>query len=130
MNKIKNVVKHVLMSRFSNSIFEIDVYVDEMQKFLQIVMKTIVSWTIFNRFVKFFWNDECNATIKNTRRLRRQWSASQNQHDLTQYMRINDRKQKIIQKTKRVNFRQKMKKMIDIFTSLWRLIKWIKNKNH
>jgi hypothetical protein len=45
-------------------------------------------------------------------------------------MKINDRKQKIIQKTKRVNFRQKIEKIIKTLTSLWRLIKWTKNKNH
>jgi hypothetical protein len=45
-------------------------------------------------------------------------------------MTINNRKQKIIQKTKRANFRQKIEKMIDTSTSLWRLIKWAKNKNH
>jgi hypothetical protein len=45
-------------------------------------------------------------------------------------MKINDRKQKIIQKTKRANFRQKIEKMIETFTSLWRFVKWAKNKNH
>jgi hypothetical protein len=45
-------------------------------------------------------------------------------------MKINDRKQKIIQKTKRVNFRQKTEKIVETFTSLWRFVKWAKNKNH
>jgi hypothetical protein len=45
-------------------------------------------------------------------------------------MRVNDLKQKIIQKTKRANFRQKIEKMIDTSTSLWRLTKWMKNKSH
>jgi hypothetical protein len=45
-------------------------------------------------------------------------------------MKTNYRKQKIIQKVKRINFRQKIEKTIDIFTSLWRLIKWTKDKNH
>jgi hypothetical protein len=45
-------------------------------------------------------------------------------------MKINDRKQKIIQKTKRANFRQKIEKMIETLTSLSRFVKWAKNKNH
>jgi hypothetical protein len=45
-------------------------------------------------------------------------------------MKFNDRKQKIIQKTKRVNFRQKIEKIVETLTSLWRLVKWTKNKNH
>jgi hypothetical protein len=45
-------------------------------------------------------------------------------------MKINDRKQKIIQKTKRVNFRQKIEKIFETITSLWRFVKWAKNKRH
>jgi hypothetical protein len=45
-------------------------------------------------------------------------------------MRSNDRKQKIIQKIKRFNFRQKIKTIIDTLTSLWRLTRWTKNKSH
>ncbi len=90
----------------------------------------IVSWTIFNRHVKSFWNKQCNAAIKNTRKLRRLWSASRDSHDLTLYMKNNNRKQKIIQKTKRANFRQKIEKIVEKFTSLWRFIKLAKNKNH
>ncbi len=46
------------------------------------------------------------------------------------YIKTNDQKQKIIQKVKKINFRQKIEKTIDIFTSLWRLTKWAKDKNH
>jgi hypothetical protein len=87
----------------------------------------IVSWTIFNRHVKSFWNEQCHATIKNTYKLRHLWSAS---HDLMFYIKINDRKQKIIQKTKRVNFRRKIEKIVVSLTSLWWFVKWAKNKNH
>ncbi len=45
-------------------------------------------------------------------------------------MKTNDWKQKIIQKIKKINFRQEIEKTIDIFTNLWRLIKWAKDKNH
>jgi hypothetical protein len=45
-------------------------------------------------------------------------------------MKTNDRKQKIIQKIKRINFRQEIEKTIDIFKSLWRLTKWVKDKSH
>jgi hypothetical protein len=45
-------------------------------------------------------------------------------------MKINDHKQKNIQKTKRVNFRQKIEKIVETLTNLWRFVKWAKNKNH
>jgi hypothetical protein len=90
----------------------------------------IVSWTIFNWHVKSFWNEQCSAAIKNTHKLRRRWFASRDSHDLTFYMKINDCKQKIIQKTKRVNFRSKIEKIVETFTSVWWFVKWAKNKNH
>ncbi len=115
---------------FSILFHEIDVCVKKIQNFLKLIIERIVFWTIFNRHVKSFWNEKYNAAIKNTRKLRRQWFVSRNSHDLTLYMKINDRKQKIIQKVKRVNFRQKIEKIIQQLTSLWRIIKWVKNKNH
>jgi hypothetical protein len=101
LNKIKKTMKHALTLQFSITIREIDICVNEIQKFLWSIVEIIVSWTIFNRHVKSFWNDQCNAAIKNTRKLRRLWFASRDSHDLTFYMKINDRKQKIIQKKTR-----------------------------
>jgi CMP-N-acetylneuraminic acid synthetase len=126
----QKTMKHTLMLQSSITIREIDICVNEIQKFLRSIVEMIVSWTIFNRHVKSFWNEQCNATIKNMRKLRRLWSASRNSHDLTFYIKINDRKQKIIQKTKRVNFRQKIEKIFETLTNLWRFVKWAKNKNH
>jgi hypothetical protein len=130
LNKIKKTMKHELTLQSSITIREIDFCVNEIQKFLRSIVEMIVSWAIFNRHVKSFWNKQCSAAIKNTRKLRRRWSASRDSHDLTFYMKINDRKQKIIQKTKRVNFREKIEKIVETFTSLWRLVKWAKNKSH
>jgi hypothetical protein len=123
-------MKHALTLQFSITICEIDICVNDIQKFLQSVVEIVVSWAIFSRHVKSFWNKQCNAAIKDTCKLRRLWSASRDLHDLTLYMKINDRKQKIIQKTKRVNFRQKIEKIVETLTSLWRFVKWAKNKSH
>jgi hypothetical protein len=130
LNKIKKAMKHALTLQFSITVREIDFCVNEIQKFLRSIVEMIVSWAIFNRHVKSFWNEQCNATIKDTRKLRRRWSASRDSHDLTFYMKVNDRKQKIIQKTKRVNFRQKIEKIVETLTNLWRLVKEAKNKSH
>ncbi len=130
LKKIKEAEKNASTLSRSSSIREIDEYVCEVQKFLQSMMNEIVFWTIFNRYVKFFWIKECDDAIKNIRRLKRRWSFTQNLNDWSKYMKTNDQKQKIIQKVKKINFRQKIEKTIDIFTSLWRLIKWAKDKNH
>jgi hypothetical protein len=130
LNKIKKAMKHALTLQSSITVREIDFCVNKIQKFLRSIVEMIVSWAIFSRHVKSFWNEQYSAAIKDTRKLRRRWSASRDSHDLTLYMKINDRKQKIIQKTKRVNFRQKIEKIVETLTSLWRLVKWAKNKNH
>jgi hypothetical protein len=130
LNKIKKAMKHALTLQSSITVREIDICVNVIQKFLRSVVEIIVLWAIFKSHVKSFWNEQCSATIKDMRKLRRRWSASRDSHDLTFYMKINDRKQKIIQKAKRANFRQKIEKIVETFTSLWRLVKWAKNKNH
>jgi hypothetical protein len=94
------------------------------------MIKKIVLWAIFSRYAKFFWIKECNDAIRNIRRFKRRWSFIQNLKNWSKYMKINDWKQKIIQKIKRINFRQKIEKTIDIFTSLWRLTKWAKDRSY
>jgi hypothetical protein len=118
LNKIKKTMKHALTLQFSITVREIDFCVNEIQKFLRSVVEMIVSWATLNRHVKSFWNEQCSAMIKDTRKLRRRWSASRDSHNLTLYMKVNNRKQKIIQKTKRVNFRQKIEKIVETLTNL------------
>ncbi len=130
LKKIKKTEKNASTSSRSSSTREIDEYVCEVQKFLQSMMKKIVFWAIFNRYAKFFWIKECDDAIRNIRRFKRRWSFIQNLNDWSKYIKTNNRKQKIIQKVKRINFRQKIEKTIDILTSLWRLAKWAKDKSH
>jgi hypothetical protein len=108
----------------------IDAYIEKLQSFLQRIVDAIVSWAIFSRYVKLFWNADCDEITKESRRLRRIWSATHDRDDWKNYMQLNDRKQKIIQKVKRLNFRQKIEKTTDISTSLWWLARWAKNKSH
>jgi hypothetical protein len=109
---------------------EINAYIEKIQQFLQNIIDVIVCWAILNQYVKSFWNSDCDEITKKTRQFRRIWSTTKVQNDWKYYMQSNNRKQKIIQKVKRLNFRQKIKKVIDIFTSLRRLVRWTKNKSH
>jgi hypothetical protein len=92
LNKIKEAMKHALTLQSSITVREIDICVNEIQKFLRSIVETVVSWAILSRHVKSFWNDQCSAAIKDTRKLRRLWSASRDSHDLTLHMKMNDRK--------------------------------------
>jgi hypothetical protein len=71
LNKIKKAIKHAFTLQSSITTREIDVCVNEIQKILQSIVEMIVSWAIFNRHVKSFWNQQCSVTIKDTRKLRR-----------------------------------------------------------
>jgi hypothetical protein len=130
LKKIKEVEKNASFLSRSSSIREIDEYVREIQKFLQLMMKKIVFWTILNWYVKLFWIKKYDNAVKNIRWFRRRWSFTQNASDWSTYMKTNDHKQKIIKKIKKINFRQKIEKTIDTLTSLWQLAKWAKNKSH
>jgi exonuclease III len=130
LEKVKEVAKNAPTLPKPTSAPEIDEYVEKVQKFLQKVMNEAVPWANPSRYAKSFWSKECDDAVKETRRLRRTWSATQDQHDWTRYMRANDRKQKIIQKAKRANFRQEIEKVAGTPTGLWRLAKWAKDKSH
>lgn len=128
--KLKKVEKEALLLRLSQNEIEIDAYTQKIKYFLQRIIVEVVSWSTLSRYVKSFWNEKCDEITKKTRRLRRLWSTTHDQKDWTNYMGVNDRKQKIIQKVKKLNFRQKKENIIDISTNLWRFARWAKNKSH
>ncbi len=97
---------------------------------MQMMIEEFVSWTMFSRYAKSFWNRDCDEITKETRRLRRIWFATHEQHDWSNYMKSIDRKHKIINKVKKLNFREEIEKAVDTFANFWRLVHWAKNKSH
>jgi hypothetical protein len=57
LNKIKKTMKHAFTLQSSITVREIDICVNEIQKYLRSIVEIIVSWTIFSRHVKSFWNE-------------------------------------------------------------------------
>jgi hypothetical protein len=114
--KNQKIEKNASTLSCSSSTREIDEYVCEIQEFLLSMMKKIVFWTIFNWYVKFFWIKKCNDAVKNIRWFKRRWSFTQSLNDWSKYMKTNNQKQKIIQKVKKINFRQELKRRS---TFLW-----------
>jgi hypothetical protein len=104
LKKIKEAEKNASTLSRSSTTREIDEYVCEIQKFWQSMMKKIVFWAIFSRYVKFFWIKECDGAVKNIRRFKHRWSFIQNLNDWSKHMKTNDRKQKIILKVKKNQF--------------------------
>jgi hypothetical protein len=110
MIKLRKTKKKVFLIRSSSNIIEIDEYVKKIQNFMQTMIEEFVSWAMFNRYAKSFWNKNCDEITKKTKRLRHICFATHKQHDWSNYMKSIDRKHKIINKIKRLNFREEIKK--------------------
>jgi hypothetical protein len=88
MTKLKKIEKMIFSIRSLDNVIEIDDCVKEIQKFLQKIVNVFVFWTHFNRYVKSFWTQECDEITKETKRFRRIWSATHEQQNWSNYMKI------------------------------------------
>ena len=130
LKKLRQIQKLISTMSRLDSRRKIDEFANFIKKFLQNVMKTTMSWIRFNSHIKIFWTTKCSKIITRIWRLRRKWSISRNLNDWIVYMKDCVEKKKIIQKIKRIEFRNVIAIVTKFFESIWKLIKWIKNKNN
>ena len=128
MEKLREAEKQAPPITTPRSHAEIDAYTVSIQKFLQEVINAAVPWARPSKYAKPFWNDDCSVITKETRRLRRVWTNSRDLSDWLTYTKSNHRKQKVIQKAKRLSFRKEIEKATESSMGLWRLAKWAKDK--
>ena len=95
MEKLREAEQTAPHTSHPRSREEIDEYTHTIQKFLQRVIAASVPWAKQSAHAKPFWNPECNDATKQSRRLRRIWSATNLREDWIAYMKANDKKQKI-----------------------------------
>ena len=84
----------------------------------QVVIETSLPWARPSKYAKPFWNNKCSVITKETRRLRLVWSNSRDISDWITYTKSNHRKQKIIEKAKRLSFRKEIEKATESPTCL------------
>ena len=130
LEKLREAEQHAPIPETPRTTAEIDAYMELIQKFLQNVINEAVPWAKSSEYAKPFWTEEYSIATKATRKLRRIWSSTLELTDWSNYMKSNDKKQKIIQKAKRTNFRQEISKTTETPQGLWRLAKWAKGKSH
>ena len=130
LEKLREAERHAPIPESPRTTAEIDAYTESIQNFLQNVINEAVPWAKSSEYAKPFWTEECSIATKATRKLRRIWSSTLDLTDWSNYMKSNDKKQKIIQKAKRTNFRQEISKATETPQGLWRLAKWAKDKSH
>ena len=127
LEKLKEFEQYAPKPANPHTPIQIDEYIASIQKFLQQAIDAAVPWARPSQYAKPFWTDACNEATKNTRKLRRTWSSTRDPLDWSAYMKSNDKKQKIIQKAKRLNFCQEISKTTESPQGLWKLAKWAKN---
>ena len=93
------------------------------------VIDVSVPWAKPCQRAQSYWTPACNEATRTTRRLRRVYTASQASEDWTAYLKSNDKKQKIIQKAKKLDFRKVVARATNDPRLLWQMAKWGKNKS-
>lgn len=129
MEKLKELLKSVPISTQPQTIADIDLAVENIQRFLCEIVNKTVPWAKSSDWAKPFWNTTCNTAVEKTQQLRKIWSNTRSLEDWQAYMRANDKKQKIIDKAKRLHYRQTISEAAASSTGLWRLAKWGKTKS-
>ena len=129
MNKLREVERNAPTPRVVRGANEIDAYTADIQDYLKRIVQEAVPWAKPSPQAKSFWNRECEEATKETRRLRRIWTAERNLSDWKNYIRMNDKKQKIIGKARNLHFREQMAEVAASRTGLFRLAKWGKDRS-
>ena len=125
MNKEKFV--NTFMRQISKSLFNretnrwrINEYIAKIFETLKKTIEIFTSWVKFNEMIKIEWIVECTKIIKKIRRLRRRCRIVD---DWAKYIKTCDKKEKIIRKHKRDEFRKIMQKSKHISKNLFEIAK-------
>ena len=106
MEKLRKLLDCAPAPQHPRNRTEIDLAVEEIQTFLCEVVDKTVPWARPSDWAKPFWSQDYNTAMIKTRNLRKIWSKTRQPEDWQAYMKANDKKQKIIDKAKRLHYRQ------------------------
>ena len=125
--KFKNVIwKHLSksLSNTSTNRQRIDNYTTTFLQILEEATKQFTFWVKSHEQTKFEWFQECIDIIKKTRWLKRECRIFS---EWQTYVKICDRKNKIITQHKKNDFRAAMQTSEDCFKKFFKMTKWVKN---
>ena len=125
--KFKNIIWKHLSKSLSDESTNWQRINNYMTTFLQIFKKTMkqfTSWVKSHERAKFEWFQECIDIIKKTRRLKRECRIFD---EWQTYVKICDRKNKIITQHKKNDFRAAMQISKNWFKKFFKMTKWIKD---
>ena len=125
--KFKNVIwKHLSksLSNTSTNRQQINNYTTTFLQAFKKATKQFTSWIKFHERAKFKWFQECTDIIKKTRRLKRECRIFD---EWQTYVRICDRKNKIITQHKKNDFWAAMQTLKNCFKKFFKMTKWVRD---
>ena len=90
-------------------------------------MKNFTSWIKICDKSREFWSKECKQTVRKTRNKRRVYIKDSTTYNWTKYLHVCDKKDKIIDKHKRNDYRKIMRFVDKSNKRLYAIAKWVKN---
>ena len=105
----------------------INEYIESLLKSIEKTVKNFTSWAkIYDRSKKF-WSKKCKQAIRETRCKRRVCIKDSTMYNWTKYLHVCDKKDKIIKKHKRNDYRKIMRLVDESNKKLYAIAKWVKN---
>ena len=105
----------------------INEYIELLLKNIEKTVKNFTSWVKICDKSREFWSKECKQTIRETRDKRKIYIKNSTTYNWTKYLHVYDKKDKIIDKHKRDDYREIMRLVDKSNKRLYAIAKWIRN---
>ena len=105
----------------------INEYIESLLKSIEKTVKNFTSWAKICDKSREFWSKKCRQAIRKTRRKRRIYIKNSTIYNWTKYLHVCDKKNKIIKRHKKNDYRKIMCLVDESDKRLHAIAKWIKN---
>ena len=105
----------------------IDEYIESLLTIIERTMKNFIAWAKICDKSREFWSKECRQVVLKTRRKRRTYMRDSTMYNWTKYLHVCDKKDKIIKRHKRDDYREIIRLVDESNKRLYAIAKWIKN---
>ena len=105
----------------------INEYIELLLKSIEKTVKNFTSWVKICDRSREFWSKKCKQTVRETRDKRKVYIKNSTTYNWTKYLHVCDKKDKIINKHKRDDYRKIMHFVDKSNKRLYAIAKWVKN---
>ena len=105
----------------------INEYIESLLTNIEKAMKNFTSWAKICDRSREFWSKKCKQAILKTRRKRRTYTKDSTMYNWTKYLHVCDKKDKIIKRHKRDDYREIMRFVDESNKRLYAIAKWTRN---